>query len=1099
MFQRMAKLDLGCGPGGGANSREVFENSGLVAMTDSYLYGEFHVTDVRDGYGCPSKSQRRKKRELDENQQSCYDEYKMNEELCSACEDGFIKIPKKTCAQRIKRFSKRKRITVPEEIGDPPNVHLLDNVVVVFYNCCASKEEERNAIAGRVGGDDEVKIVESLEVIARSYFPETWIFEEFDIPKSGKITKTPSVPHSITNWIIQASSVSTLMGMCVAEPREIEVSKDVFIQLKMPYSIVRGEQTQVQATVFNYKDTDITANVYMYGSEGICSESPPGEKGSKHQLTIPKHDAKTTYFNIIPQTVGSPTIEINAYTIDGTDAIRKKILVVHEGVERYHSKMLLIDPAGSRPSGIETGDVEEPDQPLHNEFPFKAETSRNLANSVQTDSMNISITDSNIIPGTEQCFITFFGDVMSPSVSSIIEGLDPGSLLGKPMGCGEQTMMFMSANVYTMLYLDKTNQITGKLEENGFSNVEKSYQRMITYQRTDDGSFSAWGDRRPGSTWLTAYTVKVFYNALVLQRYVNSTILCNAFNFFETRYVDIDEVEGQGRFYENNTVIHKDMAGGISGDIMMTAFVVTTLKKYNPKYLKYKPVDCGVIYDDRIAKAISYLEANFNTLETVYHRTVVAYALNVVNSTLKDEVWTKVKEGASFDTVKGLRHFTMNSKALTVEATSYALLTAVHRNEIRYANGMVNWLTEHRDFKRGFSSTSDTAIAFEALSTYASETSIAPVVMTCYVTSTSTKKYEESVDIDSKTSTLSQRKTCPFDGTLIIKCKGEGVAQAQVEVIYNTPAATPGEECAFYIFAQMVQLQADPSSETKRYRLEVAVKYQKELNGQTDMAIVDVGLLTGFTPVQSTLDNLVDSVEYPVERYENVDRKVVLYLKTLTSNLTTLPFHVEREFIIGNAQSASVTVFDYYFPEKKCTAFYNPFDDQTELRQACEGDICVCASGACPICGRSEVEKASPDKLEDLACGSKSEIDYVFEAVALSVDTINGFITLNANVSRLKKGSDQFDEVSDTEGSPRLFIIKSSCPGCDVFKLGHKYLIMGKDGISYKEDGKTKLKYLLDSASYIEKWPIKIRGQENKRGRKIKKFKNKMLENGCVV
>ncbi|XP_071948264.1 complement C3-like [Antedon mediterranea] len=1093
MFQRMETLDLGCGPGGGGNSKEIFENAGLVALTSA----NFGKTSVRQGYGCPTESDNRRRRAVSENQK-CYKEFEYDVDVCSACESGFLHIPGKTCVDRIKKFARRKNIDLPEDYGSPPDPALLGEVVAAFFFCCEQKEEERNVVAGRNTNLDIDIDEDESTVNVRSNFPETWIFEEYEIPDSRQIVIDFSVPDSITNWIVQASSVSAAMGMCVAEEKEIEVSKDVFIQLKMPYSMVRGEQTQIQATLFNYGSREVTGNMYLYGVDGVCSESLPGIKGPKHQLTVPKNDARTTYFNIIPFNVGNPQIEVKAFTTSGNDGIRKQILVVPEGVERYHSKVLLIDPTGSRASEAEEGEVQEPDQPLDNEFPFKPETFTDHENSLQRDTVDIAIVDFNAIPGTEQCFITFFGDVMTPSVSSIIEGLDPGSLLGKPMGCGEQTMMFMSANVYTMLYLDKTAQITAEVEESGFSKVDKSYQRMINYQRTDDGSFSAWGDRRPGSTWLTAYTVKAFYNVLVLGRFVDDTVLCNAFKFFETRYVDIEGVAGQGRFYEGNSVVHKDMAGGISGDMMMNAFVVTTLAKYNPGNLE-QPVACNLNYADKLGKAIAYLEANFNTLETVYHRTVVAYALNVVNSIIKDEVWAKVKEDASFDIVKGLRHFTMNSKALTVEATSYALLTAVYRNEITYANGMVNWLTEHRDFKRGFSSTSDTAIAFEALATYSSETSTTSVNMRCELSSTSTNNYEEIVEITDTTATLSQRRECPTDGLLVIECSGEGVAQAEVEVIYNTPADTPGEECAFFIFAQMIELDAEAEAEKKIYRMDITVKYQLEVNGETDMAIVEVGLFTGFTPVQSTLDNLVASVEYPVERYETSDRKVTLYLETLTSELTTLPFNVEQTFQMANVQAASVTVFDYYFPEKRCTAFYNPHDDQTELRQACEGDVCVCAAGPCPICGRAGEDLKTYNELyHELACGPQSGIDYVFEAVAQAVEVSNGFITLTATVStRMKKGRDQFEEVGDDEGSPRNFIIKSSCAGCDVFELGHKYLIMGKDGIPYKDGNFTKYKYLLDTTSYLEKWPKKA---DNKaRAKEFNKFKNTLKNEGCAA
>ncbi|XP_033124915.1 complement C3-like [Anneissia japonica] len=823
MFQRMESLDLGCGPGGGENSREVFEMAGMVAMTNA----NFDRTNSREGYGCPMLSERRRKRALNGNQQTCFDEFKSNTTLCSACEDGFLNIPGKTCEQRIKKFAKRKRIVIPDEIGSPPVLTNLDPVIVVFYNCCLVKQAERDFIIGRSAGND-VDIEEDENLVnVRSNFPETWIFDEYTIINREKKV-VYSVPDSITNWIVQASSVSSTMGMCVADTGNIRVTKDVFLQLKMPYSIIRGEQTQVQATLFNYGGRETTAHVYMYGREGVCSESLPGKRSEKHELTVPQNDAKTTTFNIIPLDVGTYEIEIKAFSSISNDGIKKNILVVAEGVERYHSTNILIDPTGARDSAAEDGDAQEDDVPLDNEFPFKPETSseqvmllsnyefvlhhhkaknilkmaegveryhstnilidptgardsaaedgdaqeddvpldnefpfkpetfKDRANKLQTDTIDIRVSDLNAIAGTEQCYVTFFGDIMTPTVSSVINGLNPGSLIGKPMGCGEQTMMYMSANVYTMLYLSKTNQITNDIEVNGFENVKRSYERMITFQR-GDGAFAAWTSR-PGSTWLTAYTIKVFYNVLELGKYVDKDKLCAAFRYLQTRYRDTDV--GQGLFFEGNAVVHRDMTGGISGDMMMTAFVVITLKEYNPTNLRQAArKDCGVDYTDKITKAIAYLEANIDNLKTPYHLSVVAYALHVAGSASKDDIWMKLKNKASFDANKGLRHWKMNSKALTVEATSYALLTAVYRNEIVYANGIVNWLTEHRDFKRGFSTTSDTAIAFESIATYSSEIDTSSVDMRCKLSSTSSKDYEQIVDINDATSTLSQRKT----------------------------------------------------------------------------------------------------------------------------------------------------------------------------------------------------------------------------------------------------------------------------------------------------------------------------------------------------
>lgn len=43
-----------------------------------------------------------------------------------------------------------------------------------------------------------------------------------------------------------------LKGICVAEPEEIVVFKHLFIDLKMPYSAVRGKQLEIKAIIHNY-------------------------------------------------------------------------------------------------------------------------------------------------------------------------------------------------------------------------------------------------------------------------------------------------------------------------------------------------------------------------------------------------------------------------------------------------------------------------------------------------------------------------------------------------------------------------------------------------------------------------------------------------------------------------------------------------------------------------------------------------------------------------------------------------------------------------------------------------------------------------------
>jgi len=47
-------------------------------------------------------------------------------------------------------------------------------------------------------------------------------------------------------------SVVPYEGICVADPLDIIVRKDFFVDLKLPYSTVRGEQLEIKAVLHNY-------------------------------------------------------------------------------------------------------------------------------------------------------------------------------------------------------------------------------------------------------------------------------------------------------------------------------------------------------------------------------------------------------------------------------------------------------------------------------------------------------------------------------------------------------------------------------------------------------------------------------------------------------------------------------------------------------------------------------------------------------------------------------------------------------------------------------------------------------------------------------
>lgn len=57
---------------------------------------------------------------------------------------------------------------------------------------------------------------------------------------------------------------SHLQGICVADPLKIIVRKDFFIDLRLPYSAVRGEQIEIKAVLHNYNHEDVTVSLSYF-------------------------------------------------------------------------------------------------------------------------------------------------------------------------------------------------------------------------------------------------------------------------------------------------------------------------------------------------------------------------------------------------------------------------------------------------------------------------------------------------------------------------------------------------------------------------------------------------------------------------------------------------------------------------------------------------------------------------------------------------------------------------------------------------------------------------------------------------------------------
>lgn len=94
----------------------------------------------------------------------------------------------------------------------------------------------------------------------RENFPQTWIWVTSETP-DGRGSITTKIPDSITTWLITGFSLNKGFGFALAEPQELIVSKEFFVELNLPYSLRFGEILKLEVIVFNFLRPELAGEI----------------------------------------------------------------------------------------------------------------------------------------------------------------------------------------------------------------------------------------------------------------------------------------------------------------------------------------------------------------------------------------------------------------------------------------------------------------------------------------------------------------------------------------------------------------------------------------------------------------------------------------------------------------------------------------------------------------------------------------------------------------------------------------------------------------------------------------------------------------------
>uniref|UniRef100_A0A4Y0BEL0 TEP1-F n=1 Tax=Anopheles funestus TaxID=62324 RepID=A0A4Y0BEL0_ANOFN len=130
----------------------------------------------------------------------------------------------------------------------------------------------------------------------RTNFPESWLWKNVTIRRSGTRTIYEDVPDSTTSWYLTGFSIDPEYGFgIIKKPIEFSTIQPFYIVDSLPYSIKRGEAVLLQFTLFNNLGQEYIADVTLYN---VANQT--------EFIGRPVEDLSYTKSVIVPPRVGVP-------------------------------------------------------------------------------------------------------------------------------------------------------------------------------------------------------------------------------------------------------------------------------------------------------------------------------------------------------------------------------------------------------------------------------------------------------------------------------------------------------------------------------------------------------------------------------------------------------------------------------------------------------------------------------------------------------------------------------------------------------------------------------------------------------------------------
>ncbi|XP_041316563.1 alpha-2-macroglobulin-like protein 1 [Pyrgilauda ruficollis] len=766
---------------------------------------------------------------------------------------------------------------------------VFSNLVIKKPSQC-SRRMDRKPVIGVPSTEDQRINGEQPQLTthrrSHHYFPETWLWNVYPVGSNGSRNVSVTAPAAAAEWKVKMFCLAG-RGFGLAPTMSLRTVQPFFVDVTLPYSVIRGETFLMKATVFSYLQQCIQIQVALAKSSDFQVE-PCQTCRDKECLCA--EESKTFLWNVTAVQLGTLNISVRTEVLDttsrcggrkplpaavrGRHTVTKHLLVQPEGVlvEKSHSSLLC--PRG--------GNVAE--EPVALRLP------------------------DNVVKASARASISITGDLMALAVQNL------DHLVQLPHGCGEQNMVLFAPVVYVLQYLEKTRQLSPEIRVRAAGFLRNAYQTQLLYKHRD-GSYSFFGQKDgEGNTWLTAFVLKNFGQA---RKYI---------------YVDDRNIQGALRWLEQNQLpsgcfatkgnfFHSSLKGSMDDEVSLSAYVAAAL------------LEMGLPLQGKLMQTtLRCLQKVVHNITNIYTEALLAYAFALAGDyETTQELLYKLEEQAIKSggqihwspkpSSPASTDFWPDTQSVDIELTAYVLLAylskpRVHAGDMTTAAGIVAWLTRQQNAYGGFASTQDTAVALQALAKYAARTFSTSGQAVVRVRSQ--RAFGKAFQVSRQQRLLVQQAALvEIPGQFLLQAHGSSCVFAQTVLRYHE--RSPGTPV---IFTLRVSTELNNCSQANPRVLTVRILASYIGSRVTsNMVIIEVSLLSGF--IMTSRSRMLLENRTIVKKIEVKANVVYIYLEKLNDESQTFILQLEQEIQVKNLKPAGIKIYDYYQPEERALAEYS--------------------------------------------------------------------------------------------------------------------------------------------------------------------------------